>query len=146
MGIRCACGLIIPNLTSINQVPFFFLETPDLNVLGSVTVDIDACNIDLQGSFVTINFVQTSPETPDLSFTFNSTQINSVTCTTDVGVCFIQIIGSGQVEGETETRQFQFLVEQQEGQPSRIFSFSIVQFASTGPIFFPQDDVTTFGC
>jgi hypothetical protein len=111
MGLRCACGFIIPNLPAINNpvlVQFFDPETQSFSIsrLGNVTLDVDVCSIDLQGSFVTINFEQTSGETPDRSFTFNSVQINSVTCSTVDGVCFIQVIGSGQVEGETETRIF----------------------------------------
>ncbi|MDM5326726.1 hypothetical protein [Neobacillus sp. CF12] len=151
MGIRCtACGLIIPNVTSVDDVGVVFFdpvtETFSIVRIGSVTYDIDVCADDLQGSFVTINFVQTSGETPDLSFTFNSVQINSIQCVTNLGVCDVVIEGSGQVEGETETRPFIVAFAIPEGAPFSTANFTINTFDVSAQITFPSDEITTFGC
>lgn len=151
MGLRCTCGLIIPNLPSTNNpnaVVFFdpVTQTFSIVALGTVTLDVNVCDRDLQGSFVTINFEQISPP-PVRNFTFNSTQIFSVTCTTnEFGQCVIEVSGSGQVEGETETRQFTIGLIQAEGLPEVLSFFNISNFALADTIALPSDEVTTFGC
>jgi hypothetical protein len=103
MGIVCLCGVRVGqdgvDAVSDNQQVTFVGETGTRR--GTLTYTADVCNQDLESSFVTIDFDQTSNEMPDRSFTGTSTSITSVVCNQEGVNCVITVMGTMMVNGVT---------------------------------------------
>jgi hypothetical protein len=109
MGIVCLCGVRVglDGVAAVREGQQVSFEA-DMGGTrqGTLTYTADVCNQDLGSSFVTIDFLQTSDETPDRSFSATSVTIVSVVCNQEGVNCEITVTGTILVEGETEARDF----------------------------------------
>lgn len=153
MGIVCPCGFIIPNvsLPFVIEVRFFMGPEPQ-DRSGMITYDVNVCDNQFNQSFANFSFEDTSGQTPDRSFSFQSSFIDSVTCgTTAQGNCLIQISGMGLLDDETEEGEFFVFLSQSPNQPIVVtMSFVITDYAASAgntEVFNTEDsDIEVYGC
>lgn len=143
MGLTCSCGFIIPNLESITAVRY--ADTDEIRV-GDVIFDVNACDIRAEQSFANFTFDDNSGLSPDRSFSFVSTQIREVICFTQEGRCFIDILGDGLLNDETDARTFRVSLTVIPNVSVVLAEFSVGSFANSGGANYNQEDVTIFGC
>jgi hypothetical protein len=104
MGVVCLCqgrvGLDGVPAIRMNQEVKFAVD-PIGTRSGTLTYTADLCSEDLASSFVTIQFQQTSLESPPINFTGTSATITSIICNRNGQTCEIRVIGTMTVGNNT---------------------------------------------
>ncbi|OLS34728.1 hypothetical protein [Bacillus sp. MRMR6] len=145
MGIRCSCGVSVPIAVAENQEVTFTDGTVRTGTATYTATNVCADTPEL--GTVTFTFVDTSGELPDRSFTFTSTNIDTVTCELVVEGCVVRVTGTGVVANEGT---FSFLASFQDS-PDLIndfIVFTIEGFAVTSGLIMPlpSGSVIAQGC
>jgi hypothetical protein len=151
MGLRCTCGVLV-------GLPFTGVEAIATNEevtfegftgtrRGTLRYTADVCADSLDTSTVTISFVQTSGETPNLSFTGTSTEITSVVCNQMGMNCEITVTGTIETEFGTFpfTAEFRDIVDTSNVDQVQIFEIDGF-FNQQGDVPVPQLSVQDQGC
>ncbi|MEH7273463.1 hypothetical protein [Neobacillus vireti] len=149
MGVVCLCGVRVglDGVAAVreNQEVTFVGESGTRR--GTLTYTADVCSQDLESSFVTITFDQTSSETPDRSFTETSTSITSVTCNQEGVNCVITVMGTMNVNGVTRTFTAVFRDNNNPNAMDDVQSFVITGFFSQqGASPVPGGSIVNQGC
>lgn len=145
MGLRCSCGVLVPLAVATPQMVFFLDTQISRTGTGIFTANVCADRPEL--GTVTIEFVDTSGELPNRSFTFASTNIATVTCTPSGDSCIITVTGTGVVAGGGT---FSFSADYVDGGGLNddFINFNILPFAQTfGELpALPPGSVIALGC
>jgi hypothetical protein len=145
MGLRCSCGAIVP-LAVATPLRFRFDSDGEIRT-GTATYTANVCADRPELGTVTMEFVDTSGELPNRSFTFTSTTITNVNCSPFDGGCLVFLGGTGQVVG---VGTFNFQATLQDNGPLAFDNIFIDisgfgQVVSPNPAL-PPGSVTALGC
>jgi hypothetical protein len=142
MGLRCSCG-VRTNPTATASILFRF-QNEEFFRIGPMTMRANICAN--RRSTLSVTFDDESGMTPNRSFTFTSTDITEVNCTSvGGGLCEVSIVGMGLVSGELTRRQFQIILfEGIPGGNDLLVRLEITGFTDANGFFSLEPDLTFF--